>query len=323
VEQQKAKAIVSKPIARAKTAPIATPTVAAVSTAAPVDEPKPAAATAEALAALPEHPEPKPAAAPTNPLEALFPVAGAPPFGALFRNQHMLIYGAQGCGKTTFFGGYAGAYILPFEPGCYQASRYWPHKLDSWEKFEQALKAIWQGYQTKHLQTVGITTIVIDSVDALYKLAVEKICRDNAIKDLSDMSYGRGYSLADGLFMGGIDRLKSIMPIAMTSHVSTITKPVESKSGIEKDVEKIVPSIKRSLNEWLSGWVPIVGYAYKSAEGEFLVKFHSHFRLESKCRDSILEGIKKPYPNKFEVVAKAHDDGLKAKGYRYSEEFQP
>jgi hypothetical protein len=267
--------------------------------------------------------EPKQSAAVSR-IDAMFSMERGKPIGAKFQNQHVLIYGGQGVGKTTFFGSYAGAFILPFETGSvYAAARKYDGPLDSWAKFEDAYKVLVTAKNQGLFERAGVSIIVGDSLDAFYHLARKKICEQEQINDLSDLGYGRGHALCDALVMRAIDALRALAPVGMTSHAAQITKPVEGRGGVEKDVEKFVPSVRVKIAEWISGWVPLVGFAYKSAEGDFLVKFHSHHRLESKCRDRTLEKIKKPFPNDYATVAKVHDAALAEMGYQVSDIYLP
>ena len=112
-----------------------------------------------------------------------------------------------------------------------------------------------------------------------------------------------------------------MIPVACTSHALTVTEELENKTGIKKEVEKRKPSVDRRVGEWLAGEQNLVGYTYKSAEGEFLIKFHSDPRLETKDRTGLLEAGRRPHKTSWEGVAAAYGEAAKAAGVTLKSRF--
>lgn len=235
----------------------------------------------------------------------------------------MLVYGHQGSGKTTFFGSSGHALVLAFEPGAQFQSgamrrvERWapdPKGLDKRMDFLTMVNAITESARTGKLRERGIKIVVGDTIDRLHQICTTAVCEANDVVSIGDIPFGKGYAMVTNLLQGEIRKLAAFVPVAFTSHCITVTEELENRSGVKKEVERLKPSVDRRIGEWLAGEQNLVGYAYKSAEGEFLLKFHSDPRLESKDRTGLFEKGRKPIKTSWTAVVDAYNDAAKAAG---------
>lgn len=248
-----------------------------------------------------------------------------------FEELTMLLYGDQGTGKTSFFGKAGSVLIVSTEPGArFQEGARWrevsrfradtsgaDRRLD----FETMVQGILAASKEDKLKRLGIKGVVIDTVDRLHALSVAAVCEEHRVNSIGDIPYGRGYALAVEGVKQQVNLLRAALPVAFISHALTATEELESVSGIKKEVEKRKPSVDRRVAEWLAGEQNLVGYAYKSEEGKFLVKFHSDARLETKDRTGLLEKLRKPLPLDFKIVSETYAAQAKAAGIELRSRF--
>jgi hypothetical protein len=106
-------------------------------------------------------------------------------------------------------------------------------------------------------------TVVIDSIDWLEKLAVQKILEDNPkMKTLADFGYGQGYARLIPLFEQIIDMLnqlrrKKAMNIVLIAH--TRTEKVEDPTGASYD--QYAPRLDKRINGLLREWSDLILFA--------------------------------------------------------------
>ncbi len=262
-------------------------------------------------------------------LSNLVPDKHPPIVNPPFEELTMMLYGTQGSGKTSFFGSSKSAFILATEPGAQFQSAFW-RPIGRWNKdpnskvlsFEMMIEGLVEAHNEGKLKKVGIKLVVIDTIDQLYGMACKYLCERERVASIGDIPYGKGYAEALTMVKDKIEFLSSFVSVAFISHAMNTTEELESISGIKKEVEKSKPSVDRRVAEWLAGRQNLVGYAYKSADGQFLLKFHSDHRLETKDRTGFFEAYKKPILNSWDGVVKIYNDAAKAKGVEIRSRWQ-
>lgn len=286
--------------------------------AEPAAKPKKAIAKKAAAAEVAMVPDTPPPAA-EAPAPAPKTGRAFPPFGELT----VLVYGDQGTGKTSFFCKSGAAMIFATEPGAeFQTApvrridRFSPTTAtgEPGSSFVERVDSIVAAAQSGALKKSGITLVAVDTVDRLQQMAVEHICVANGVMTVGDIPYGKGFTLVFQALVNQIRRLQAVVNVGFTSHALTASEEVEGANGIKKEIEKRKPSADRRIAEWLAGELNLVGYAYKSAEGKFLIKFHSDARLETKDRTGLLETLHRPFPTDWATIRSAYDAQAAAAG---------
>lgn len=109
----------------------------------------------------------------------------------------ILVFGEPKVGKSTFAAQFPGAVFLPTEPGLNHLSvNQIPRDgsgITSWQQFLNAL-AVLSGVEHPY------QTMVVDTVDNLYKLCAEYVCKARGISHLSDLPNNAGYSFCNQEF---------------------------------------------------------------------------------------------------------------------------
>jgi hypothetical protein len=177
-------------------------------------------------------------------------------------DYNLLIYGHPKIGKSTFCSQMDTPLFLATEPGL-QALSVYEKTINSWSLFLEVCKYISEG---KH----QFKTIVIDTVDILYKLCVEYMLGKLEIQHEGDLPFGKGYALIKEEFMRVIRKL-SLLPygLVMTSHVDLVE--VKTRTEI---YNKAQPTIPKSARDIIVGMVDIILYADALPDGTRIVHTH-------------------------------------------------
>jgi hypothetical protein len=161
----------------------------------------------------------------------------------------ILLYGQPKIGKSTFCSQMDHPLFLATEPGL-EALEVYELKVPDWKTFNQACAAIAKG---DHV----FKTIVIDTVDNLWKACAEYMREKLDIQHESDLGYGKGYMMVQNEFFRVIRKL-SLLPygLVMTSHVNMTE--VKTRTAT---ITKAIPTLPKSGRDVVLGMVDIILYA--------------------------------------------------------------
>lgn len=126
-----------------------------------------------------------------------------------------LIYGAPKIGKSTFCAGFENALFLDTETGLKNLSTY-RVSIDSWETFISTyadLKA-----QVKSGKC-PFKPLIFDTIDNLYQMCMDYICKKNGLKHPSDLEYGKGWNMVRQEFNVAMQAYKALdLGVIYVSH---------------------------------------------------------------------------------------------------------
>lgn len=160
----------------------------------------------------------------------------------------LLIYGPPKIGKTTFAAGWPNALFLATEKG-HESHRVYPKEVKSWNHFKSLVKKILEG---KH----QYKTIVIDTIDILFKLCNDEMCKKLKIEHVSDKEWGKGYDLIANEFEREINKLfLTDYGIIMLSHTK-----IQDLTNIGGKYTKVVPSLPNLGRKVIIPKVSVIGY---------------------------------------------------------------
>lgn len=161
----------------------------------------------------------------------------------------ILIYGQPKIGKSTFCSRMKQPLFLATEPGLEALSVY-EVPVPDWVTFLKVCGEIAQGDH-------NFKTIVIDTVDNLWKACSEHIREKAGIQHESDLGYGKGFAMVKDEFFRALRKL-SLLPygLVMTSHVDLVEVKTRTST-----INKAIPTIPKSGREIILGWVDIILYA--------------------------------------------------------------
>ena len=160
----------------------------------------------------------------------------------------MLISGASKIGKSTLCAEVPGALFLATEPGL-NALDVYQTPINSYPDFLAACKEIAKGKHT-------FKTIIVDTIDNLYRFISEDICKKQNITHESDLGYGKGWSMVNSEFQRILTRLAHLpYGLILISHSQEIA--IETRTG---NRTKIVPSLPDKPRKILTSLVDFIFY---------------------------------------------------------------
>lgn len=178
------------------------------------------------------------------------PTAKTPPTLEI-QSAKVLLAGPPKIGKTTLSANIDPdkTLILATEPG-HGAIEAFVHPVNSWMEFREVGAELAAGDH-------DFTTVVIDTVDELYKLCQAQVMSDIGISHPSDLEYGKGYGLVGDEFRLRVGKLCALgLGVWFISH--TEEREIKQKVGT---ITKQVPSLSGKTGKWLSGFVDFIFFA--------------------------------------------------------------
>lgn len=168
--------------------------------------------------------------------------------GAQRLPPRLVVYGAEGIGKTTFGASCPSPILLPLEDG---AARVACHKfplLTSYPKFLDAMGAL---AQEEH----EFKTVVIDTLDWLERLLWADCCREHGKESIEDFGYGKGYVVALKQWkevLAGLDYLWSEkgMTVVLLAHAKVERFNDPESEGYDRYTLKLNKHADALIREW-------------------------------------------------------------------------
>jgi hypothetical protein len=171
----------------------------------------------------------------------------------------LLIHGTEGIGKSTFSSCAPDPIFVQTEDGLSQID---VPRFPLAESFDAVLENLNALLTKKH----QFQTVIIDSVDWLEKLAVQKVLETYKGKaSIADIDYGRGYAMLIPLFESIIARLNQLrrerkMNVILIAH--TKMDKVEDPSGGSYD--QYAPRLDKRINGIVREWSDVIAFATHS-----------------------------------------------------------
>jgi hypothetical protein len=165
------------------------------------------------------------------------------------RDKVILLYGQPKIGKSTFCAQADGALFLATEPGLSHLEVF-QIPITSWSDFLEACQLIHKGEHE-------FRTVVVDTIDNLYKFCREHILKKYNMQHESDEGFGKGWELVNGEFHRRLVAL-SLLPygLMMVSHAQE--KEVKTRTG---KAVKIAPTLPNSAQKIVNGTADYILYA--------------------------------------------------------------
>lgn len=166
--------------------------------------------------------------------------------GLITRPQRVVIYAAEGLGKTTLASQLDEPIFLDFEQGTHHIDvpRFEPLTL---KESEDILKELMK-------DTQGFKTLVIDTVDWLEELVINDICKTHSKKGIEDFGYGKGHVfLAErfGTTLGLLDQVAKKMNVVLLAHAQVKKFEAPDSAGAYDRYElKLGKHVSALVKEW-------------------------------------------------------------------------
>ncbi len=190
-----------------------------------------------------------------------------------------LIYGPPGIGKSTLASQFPDPLFLYTEPGLKRILAYKKEVLN-WGEFKRLVKAL-ETERPKQYKT-----IVVDTVDNLFRMCKQEICAKRGIEHQSDEEWGKGYELVNDEFS------KSVILLTMLGYgVVFVSHAVEKQvRGRIIKTSKITPSMPNQAQKIIMPICDIIGYCGFSEDSadngnkERIIIFEPAETLDAKRR---------------------------------------
>ena len=173
------------------------------------------------------------------------------------------IYGAPKVGKTSLAAQTKDSLLIAAEKGYNAIAGIIAQDVTSWSEMRQVYKEL-----KKDEVKARFKVLIVDTIDLLAKYCTKYICSQQGIAELSDLPYGKAYSLMRSEFEDIFNNLAQMgYAVIFISHAqdATFTRPDGS------EYTKIIPSLgPAKVNAIIENMADIYGYAHivRDAEGK-------------------------------------------------------
>ena len=175
------------------------------------------------------------------------PTAKTPPKRSL-SDVSILLYGPSKIGKSTFASQAPDAIFLATEPGL-NALEVYQHPIGNWPEFLEACAELAKG---EH----NFKTVVVDTIDILYRLCADHICQKRGLEHESDGSHGKVYGLIKNEIYRVLTKLAHL-PYGLILISHSQDRDLETRTGT---VTRTVPTLSESFRQIVIGLVDLILY---------------------------------------------------------------
>lgn len=162
----------------------------------------------------------------------------------------ILLYGEPKIGKSEACSRIPDALFIPTEAGLKNLTVYSTPLVETWAEFLNIAKELAEG---KH----KFKTIVIDTIDGLYRLCADHICKKNKWEHESDLDYGKGYARVRLELMRVLHKLAAL-PTGLVLVGHSKEKEVKTRTGT---FDRVTLCFSGSIEEAITAFVDIALYA--------------------------------------------------------------
>ena len=259
-----------------------------------------------------------------------------PPFNELTK----LIYGEPKVGKTSFVDSVTNHYFIATESG-HDFVKSPVVRIDRWgwevDKQGKPILAPGEVYvPTRQLPDGTVVTnfkdhvrqvtmarraggwnmkvTSIDIIDNLYQMCLDATCKRKGIEYPPETDFGKTWKEVTSDWRTWLQRLLDVISINFLTHTTTDKIEVKQGNGINKEIERRVPTFKgNKAAQYLDGVINCMGFAFFDGNGNRCITFAGDVRLASGDRSGLLEKVGPQLLN-WTVMEKAYNDKAKELG---------
>ncbi|MHC5055208.1 MAG: ATP-binding protein [Planctomycetota bacterium] len=188
-----------------------------------------------------------PLPAPQEKEETMLPTEKTPAKMSL-SDLTVLVHGPAKIGKSELCSHAEKALFLATEAGL-NALEVYQVPISTWNEFLAACGEIARG---EH----GFKTIVVDTLDNLYRMCSEHVCARQKIQHESDLGYGKGFALVNNEFHRALNKL-SLLPYGLFLICHSQEREIETRTGKRT---RIVPTLSDKARRMVLGMVDVILY---------------------------------------------------------------
>lgn len=233
------------------------------------------------------------------------------------RSMHgysVFLYGGWKTGKTTTAVKFPKHFLLAFEKGYSAIPGAMAQPINNWSEFRQVLRQL-KDDRAKEM----FETIILDTADIAYDYCTKYVCSNNNADTVSDIPFGKGYSLIEKEFDECLRQIVQMgYGLVIISHEAD--KVFTDEGG--KQYNKIVPTLDKRANNVIARMCDIIGYtrSIPDADGKESVKMFmrgtSRFEAGSRFKYTP-DSIDLSYNNLVKAIGDAIDKQMEEDGIEY------
>jgi len=195
----------------------------------------------------------------------------------------MVIYGIQKVGKTSFVSGDLNSVTVATEPGSdFMAAR--PVDIRKYDDFIDVLEEVKQ-------HPLEYSGIIVDTVDCLYDLCVDHVCRQLGVNDPGDPGYGKGWRELRKAWEGWLNYGNTFTRYRFISHMEQREIEKVNEHGLTEKIPQLVQRFNGTKARWLDATVNIVGFMTSTKDGKRIITFAQNAHTAAGDRTGILERL--------------------------------
>jgi len=226
--------------------------------------------------------------------------------------DRVLLFGPEGCGKSTWAAGAPSPIFIAAEDGTAQLNVARFPRPDSWQDVLDAL-------ETLRVEKHEYKTIAIDTLDAIEPLLWAYICERDKQKSIEAYGYGRGYVAALDewrVFLSLVERLRREreMGIVMIAHSMIRTFKSPDTDDFDRYELKLNAKAGGLLKEWCDSVLFAHYETYASKDGNRAKGISTGARIVSTQRTAAFDS--KNHYSLPETLPLNYDDYVAAKAAR-------
>lgn len=210
-----------------------------------------------------------------------------------------LMYAVPKVGKSTFASKFPNAIFVATEPG-HSFLEVFKVDVKNWAEFRDFAKSI-------TTQSHSYKTIVIDTVDNLYKMCEQSILDQHKVAHASDLPYGKGFNLIKDEFAKVIGYLgNSGFGFIFISHAKE--KELKTKTTSWTIMST---SLNNQAESFICGLCDFIFYCYINEKGERLMKTKAEKYVNAGSRGFDLPS---PMPMSYDSLLKCFNKNQSTQG---------
>lgn len=199
------------------------------------------------------------------------------------KGKYICIYGPAKVGKTTFASRAPRNLLLAFEKGYNGLAGVKAVDINKWSDLKLVLKQL----ERKEAQEM-YDTVTIDTVGLMWQMCEDYICVANGVQSISDIPWGKGYSLCKKEFDSSLRKITKLgYGLIIIAHVEKRIEKIDDDNSIEI----FSPNIPKRAYDIVNQLVDIIGFINVEYDKEGI----GHRYLYTRSNPTFLAGSRFPH----------------------------